>query len=246
MKLARHANIFGQFSLEFDIASIRQLGGLPVTYLPMPRECGLAEDVGFFLALGVSMLRNELLVEEMHFSDPDLARIFPPEITASDRRWIEDWNDDNPFDAPMNSEGFLKRKHRSLKLNLNTLNHFLSICYPTERRPTDEALQYFRQREWRIVPHLLPQSCCVQPTYSQAAKLVSMDSKFFGRSLGEHSNSTASRVVDSCLFFKGVGSRSLVTFVRRVFAPHDCVTEVKSLIAAVNPEIEVVPFEKGV
>lgn len=199
-----HASRFGAFAIEFDSEKLRQLGALPVLYLPRQRAMGSADDVGLRVLSHLTTLKTFLLE----------GRSGPP--TSLGRRLIEEMTREHPACA---------------NIRLESIRRVIGQFYPTERGLDDEDLSYFRQREWRVMSDLMPDGACRPLTNQEARNLHNIDHRFFADNGWTLDDPRFARPRTSyCLFVEHIEGERVFSFVRRVVCPMDSVTRVKELV----------------
>ena len=253
-ELAGHAERFGHFSLEFEIFSVRQLGAVPVFYVPQPiAEATDGSLVGAALVAIASDMRavmerisalhevlhgqmpvnKELNVKFGFFNNPDGVRDFLIDRDEAKNLLAAIGNEVTPWN--------------NLAVGANAL---LAFFHPTDNKKTDVALEYYREREWRIAAGLFIRGSGDQPdtnllrvlSASERQRLLAIDEEFFSRrvqtGLGE------ADTLDETLVLPGLRSTSIMQMVRRVIVPAIAVSEVVELLSDLRNPPPVVGLEE--
>jgi hypothetical protein len=161
-ELADHAAIFGPFSLAFDIDRLRNAGLTPVIYAPQGFGLGTMSQISSFCVKAAWHTRYilERLQELKNICDPaksmDLfghplsptAQINLTNVDAIGKPVAEYPVPAANIDSVMKYIGF---RNIPFDHSIGMLSVFLNIFYPTDNSHTSELLEYYRQREWRLI-----------------------------------------------------------------------------------------------
>ena len=153
-ELPGHAEKFGHFSLEFEIDTVRRLGAMPVFYVPQPTsEATDGSLIGSALVAIATDLRAVVqrmagLNEILHGSMPVAKKLgFDAGFTGSpDNRghFTIDRDEAKNFLAAI---GHAVTPWGELRAGTDAL---LNFFHPTDNQKADQALEYYREREWRV------------------------------------------------------------------------------------------------
>jgi hypothetical protein len=204
-ELASHAKVFGPFVVQFSISLLRQVGVLPVIYVPQ-----MVKGDRLFSSFGpviVWMLENARhTMDQLHnlsvISDPakalEWARKTNPEVKSVDpnckinlRNTTETAETDKNFEVDASVVkgilDYLGYKTAPFELMRGTLAAAQTLFYPTDDPIHDQELAYYRQREWRLIPGLSAegQSQTRPPTETEKALLLGLDERFWSRELSD-------------------------------------------------------------
>jgi hypothetical protein len=251
-QLARHAREFGPFSLEFDIETLKELGAIPVFYVPQGVEKKHAGGLGATMVMHViDAMRMTDRIAQMQA----ILESVPPDRA---RQIITIPTDSGPvlFDLDVKEA---RETLRAVALALappDSLSRFLegtlNFFYPDGR--TNAALQYYRQREWRMGGNVAirDEEMMCRPSEQMIARLLALDADFFGRpfpppnvvmsNVSWH-NATQQRLVDDSWVFPGIGDKRILQFVRRVIAPAKAVEATRAILTNVANPPPVVSLE---
>jgi hypothetical protein len=222
-ELSDHSKTFGPFALEFTIQDLRELGGIPVFYVPYN-----SESVQGFNSIG------QLLVMRISEIQQFLARA----------RTIKQANDGEWANAGYKEAvGRLSHGLPSLEELDFTITALQGLFYPTENLSYTDELAYYRQREWRILENFAinGQWPFRTLTENEITTLKAMDS-FFDKTI-DHPPTGGGRVIDRCRFFTELLNKPVLDRLRRIVAPGECLAEAKRLVASVDRDVEVVALE---
>ncbi len=171
-ELSQHSKVFGPFSVGFSISFLRQLGALPVIYVPqMLRGDRLFSSFGPMMVWMFEMVRHTL--DQLHtlsqLADPksclEITQKTNPEAVSVDPNYklnltntTADGSVDQIFEIEAKSvKGFLNYlnyKTAPFKFMRGAISAAQTLFYPTDHKNSDDLLSYYRQREWRIIPGL--------------------------------------------------------------------------------------------
>jgi hypothetical protein len=233
-ELPQHAAKFGQFALEFEIDTLRQLGAFPVLYVPQPINAADASSVGIALLAIIQdayavVSRLAVLdgilpsaVENIsydvgHAGSPDSRRVFT--INRDEAKNI------------LSAIGYGVTPWGHLEGGLSALNNFF---YPTDNIKHDRALEYYRQREWRITGNFYVNGTQMlrELTPLEKAQLLEIDKDFF-----EGKIQTDSGLVDrlsQLLVYPGLNDMRMIEKARRVIVPAKAVDCVAGILAELD------------
>jgi hypothetical protein len=253
-ELAGHAERFGRFSLEFEIETVRQLGAMPVFYVPQPTsEATDGSLVGSALvAIATDMRavieRMATLNEVLHGQVPvnpkfdfDVGFVGSP---AGRGQYTIDRDEAKNFLAAI---GHAVTPWSDLRAGADAL---LNFFHPTDNKTTDAALEYYREREWRIACGLRLKGRDGQPdidllrvlTAQERRRLLEIDQEFFSRKV--KTGMGEADTLDQALVLPGLHSRRIIQMVRRVIAPASTVKDVAALLSDLDHPPPVIALEE--
>jgi hypothetical protein len=122
----------------------------------------------------------------------------------------------------------------------NYLEGALNLFYPADGR-NDEALQYYRQREWRVFGSyaINGKGAMCLPPEEMITRLLELDKCFFDRPFPPNgqvisnitiNDSSQKRLVDWVNVLPGLGERRMLELARRVVVPDEAVEQVKTVL----------------
>ncbi len=250
-ELPGHARDFGPFALEFEIDALKRLGAIPVAYVPQS-----AADAG---GLGGTLVNH--VIDAMRLTDRmsqlvDILRKAPPEAS---RVPITIPTNDGPvlFDLDIQEA---RETLRALGYKLappeqqaSFLEGGLNYYYPADGR-RNEALLYYRQREWRIAGNIAinNQEMMRRLSDTMIARLLALDIDFFGRELPPRNevisnvslhNEPPQRLVDWCWVFQEFGGRRALQWARRVMVPEAALDDARRILSGLAEPPPLVALE---
>lgn len=218
-RLARHAETFGSFSLEFEGTVIRNFGALPAVYFSGRLPNGeLLNDSG------------ETLARHLLETYRDLKRLW-------------DLKDRGTTRQIKLANTVLKKIHPSriqIQKLYFALQALLNLYYPTDDQKWTGALHYYHQREWKIIPNFAYKNTWHYKalTKTQRSELLKLNPKFFNAKLNGKPR------VDLCSCFYDVGEKNIIESIRRIIVPDDALKEARRLVATHGRKIKVIPASR--
>lgn len=118
-----------------------------------------------------------------------------------------------------------------------TLQALMNLYYPTDDSGVT-ALQYFRQREWRIFPNVAHNGQWLFPDLTSDEKDVvrAVNPTFWNQPLG------GKQLVDFCLKYDEVDRRRIVREAKRIIVPDKFVDAVERIVAETKTTLTVTPL----
>jgi hypothetical protein len=246
-ELPGHAREFGHFSLEFKVAIVRQLGGIPVFYVPRPdKAAGTSlEDLGSILVIQLMDARN--LVNHI----AHLMNIFDTQQVAEhldvNVNYIENPSNQGQFTlASAEAKKTLQAVTHGVtppSMLAEGINGMLNLFYPADDLHHNQALAYYRQREWRITGNLAlhGQNIMRSPEQNEIVGLQNVDAEFFGRELNAPLGKV--QLLNECLVYPGLGGKRMMELVNRVIVPAKAVENAKAILKDLNQPPPIVSLE---
>jgi hypothetical protein len=245
-ELARHSEDFGHFTLEFKIETLKQLGAMPVFYIPR------ADDGAG--SLGNTMVMQ--IIDAMRLIDR-IARVLPSleQAPAGPLKVTSGMTDNEKIYSlnPSRAKATLACIGHALAppdMIRNFLEGTLNLFYPADGRD-DEALQYYRQREWRIFSGYAINGTEVMhpPSEDMICRLLELDKCFFDRPFPPNGQvmsnvtidaSSQKRLVDWVYVLPGLGERRILELARRVVVPDEAIAQVKAVLSQLTSPPQIV------
>ncbi|MBL9187468.1 MAG: hypothetical protein JNK23_08335 [Opitutaceae bacterium] len=214
-EVSGHAEDFGEFALEFDGKALRAFGALPAVYF-----AGRLPDGEFFNESGQMLARQLLEAHQVLGEIWDRSR----NGTADERQMLQ---------------SILRRDHRA---NLPPeelyfcLQALCNLSYPTDDPKWTGPLEYYHQREWKIVPNLAFAGVWHYRTLEDVEKeeLIASNREFFEKPMG------GKRQIDFCSYFHDVGGKNIIDFARRVIAPEPVLEKAREIVHTRKATLDVV------
>lgn len=224
--LPGHSQTFGPFALVYDIDDLRQLGALPVFYIPLTQGnanlSGLAAELlgGFADAAAyvkvLAAMRNWLAGHEtVGLSYRGREVQLNPDQSRLIRDLIDILGD------------YVTADVQTTQLRLSVLS---SCFYPTENPKYTEPLHYYRQREWRLIAAFLTvngQTVAEKVTTNQVEQLLEIDPDFFSKKLVFYERSSQvnaleeDSIANRCYFFKELGIINVLAKAKALIIPDE-------------------------
>lgn len=241
-ELAEHSEHFGGFSIEFDVRTFRQLGGIPVFYLPRATE----DDVGLE-SLAAALLSR---IGEIQILLNRLAELANLVATAEDKsQLLVVRKNEQQLHTRCSLGGaediirMLTHDAQGVDILRNALRALSAFFYPAEDFRYTGLLAYYRQREWRFIANMSKHGHDLDRdlTDEEKANLIALDGDFFGRTM-EFFTGTYRRV-DQCRIFSELAGKRLLQYARRIIVPADTITATIKLLGDSN-HVPVVSLEE--
>lgn len=238
-EVVNHSEMFGKFALEIEISVFRQLGGIPVFYLPRPSEedKGLESLASALLSrIGeIQVLLNRLgELEELVKNTPDKNQILTLVKNTKVLGSIQ-----CSIGGAESLISYLSYGSQPITILRNALRALSGFFYPTEDLHYTGALAYYRQREWRIIANMskLGKELTRNPTAEEKERLIKVDNEFFNREIELHTGKY--KQVDQCQIFDSLEGKPIIEFVRRVIVPSKARELATEILSSENDPIVV-------
>lgn len=243
LELPRHAEEFGSFALEFEIAALKSLHALPVFYIPR----GGKETSSLGQTLVIQLTDAMCLIDRM-------ARV---------KQFIDDRGTESVRENFM--FGFDDRKERysldlaETKRVIDGVSHavtplhdlslalegMLNMFYFADADETrdNNALKYYRQREWRIAGNIGSMGRDLMGLAPEALKnrLMEIDSDFYSRPFPDpqlrlsnpslNGRIPGDRRIDWVYVYQGIDERHIIGCARRILVPRTLLDIAKRIVA---------------
>ncbi len=234
-ELRSHAESFGSYALEFTTDAARELGAIPVFYVPSsdPPQGLNATGPSMMHRLG-EVLEVLDLCERLLEANPEQAG---RQILVNNELY------QHPIGAAQEWVRLLfKGKNTPTEL-ANWLYAFLGHFYPTENLRYTPILHYYRQREWRISGRLqhVEGGGVVPAPRALRKSLLAIDREFFTRRIPVGGRRSCS---SRCLHYPELLGRRLFDYVNRVICPKARALTVTKLLRSRNVNTPVIPLEE--
>ncbi len=243
-QLEEHGKTFGPFSLEFRVDALRQLGALPVIYVPQRlKEDRRFSTVGETIVTEIGDIKYTInqLHQLSQLTDPNylLTKIAPGATHVADDCSLTLQNTDTAnkviasYQVPLKHIkdilSYIGYRNAPFDLMIGVLSHVQSLFYPTDDEIHDKQLEYYRQREWRLVAGFAlegkPQSRPL--TDFEKHSLLSIDNKFWSKEVSD-GNASIGRVNDACVIDRFEGKR-ITEAISAVVVPTEAYDEAKGV-----------------
>src|ERR1022692_397234 len=233
--LPEHGRHFGRFAIEFDLAALRGLGAVPVSYIPQTiGELG-ASAVGATLVAGLFDARYTMdplpaLRDPVMQLDTGRFQGMPvlPECTLNLQNTDSSGAVVHSYTVPRpvlkNVLDYLGFQNAPFGLVRGALNAMLSLFYPADDDVNDTILGYYRQREWRIVSGIQMGHVALSGklTPQESREVSGIDHGFWDRTLSIRfpaSHARTFRRIDEAESVSKLGTRHVRELIRSVIVP---------------------------
>ena len=244
-ELKGHAEKFGHFALEFEIDVVRRLGAMPVFYVPQPTsQSGDGSAIGTgLLAIAMDM---RVVIQRMAALDKILHGSTPV---------LEKFNFQTGFVGSPEGQGSFKIDRDEAKNFLAAIGHavtpwealsegsiaLLNFFHPTDNEKVEKALDYYREREWRIACGFRvnnPDGSYVDvmhvPTPAERQRFLEIDREFFSRQIP--TGVGIADTLDQALVLPGLRGKRLIEMARRIIVPVEAVADATRVLSVLeNP-----------
>lgn len=242
-RLQEHATTFGPFAFEYSVEKLRSLGGVPVFYLPYARETDMGfEGIGGALMARLSEIQK-LLTRLFELDDLIQRTQNKNELLNITHNRIEVAQTRCTAGAAADLINFLTYGMQPPSQLLNAIRGLSGFFYPTEDQNFTRILDYYHQREWRIIGNMIKKGkeSTRSLRESEIEKLKEIDNEFFGHKLdfptGVHNRAEQS------LIFHEVANKHVLHFARRLIVPEKALEKASQIIGDFNKNLEVVSLE---
>jgi hypothetical protein len=251
-ELPKHAQKFGHFALEFEIDTIRQLGAVPVYYVPQPT--GEAADGSHVAtALFAVVMDANAVVSRLTALSQCLDGPTPvPERFQFDVGFARNSGERAVFsisrDEAKNILAAIGHQVTPWADFSAGTNALLNFFHPTDDVKHDKMLDYYREREWRIacnfamtqtdgsrVGVLLPVTQAIRE------RCLGIDAEFFGRKILTDMGEVDT--LDRVLVHPGLNGVPLITMARRVIVPTEALDQTTQILSALDHPPKVVAMD---
>lgn len=243
-ELPRHAEEFGHFALEFEVDTLKNLGALPVFYIPKWSVSSLASSLGQTLV--IQMIDAMCLIDRI----ARVKQFIESTATGGSRQNFE--------------FGFDKKKVFSLDISetqrgiegvtfgmtppemlSNALEGVMNFFYSADADDSiiNNSLKYYRQREWRIAGNLgmHDRELMGLPSEALIDRLLALDSDFFGRIFPPKGMTLTNpslvnrafgpRLIDWTYVYQGIDDRHIIGAASRVIVPRSAVDAARDILS---------------
>lgn len=242
-ELPTHSKRFGPFALEFDISKLREIGALPVIYIPQSTRAGGLSAIGSVLAMELHHVEATIrLLEGLRVNtdegailaaNPNAKSIAPDcvvNLTSIDDRGVPVKERPVPIAMVRAVLDHIGYKNAPFAEMMHALNYTKGLFYPTDDQTSDEVLAYYRQREWRIGPGMTVAGVVQSRPLSndEKEKILRVDTNFWSRVTGKPPR----RRIDSAQAISLFNGGPLHEAISRVTVPDSVREEAKKLFGA--------------
>lgn len=239
-ELPSHQASFGQFALEFEIPTLRYLGAIPTFYIPT----GKTTDIG------LEHLANSLLCRIGEIQN------ILNRFAELDQLVKQTNNENKVLDVAMNGKpigstrctmggaedliNFLTYGGQPIEIQRNALRAISQFFYPTENLEYTGELDYYRQREWKIIGNMqqLGKELTSKLESSTINRLLDIDKGFFSKELEFRTGK--SKIYEQCLLFKEYNNKRIIEYVNRIYVPNIVKDQVEKLLLEIPNQPKII------
>jgi hypothetical protein len=250
-EIEAHSSVFGAYSLELEVNSLREAGAFPVLYFPQPTGSASSRGLDEFATNLVHQIRDAvtLLKETQDTFD---------KITKADAEGLqylltEELESGARIDVY--TAKYILSHLVGEKGNLNDVALYLdamtNLFYHTDSaRPWCYSggpdLAYYQQMEWRISSGLRTEGTTIDQPLSQAEYRRLAIEPFFAKNVLDKRDGQRKPRIEFTRSIKFLNGSSFVGAIKRIWVPDVCAAEVKSLLSELGLQTPVayVPYEK--
>lgn len=238
-ELVQHSEYFGTFSLEFEIADLREMGAIPVFYVPL----GASGTEGAAAALLSRLGEAQIIMDRLQA----LKTLTETSDASETIRIIR--KQSNPEQTRCTIGGtadliqYLEHGLQPIEALASAIRVLFGFFYPVENLEKTEPLYYYRQREWRIVANIILNGVALtqKPSKEEQEALQSLDPSFFGREFDFPTGRDKS--ASQCQFYKSHQGVEIHHTVRRLIVPEAALLEVQSMLQRKGISLTVATLE---
>lgn len=210
--LKQHCQIFGRFSIEWNTSILKEIGIMPVMYLPLFDYNG-DDDMKY---VGSKFLYRMINYHEY-------ARVCLKEVEEKREEVFKKGNSEEIKDFE-NDERFFDEMRAFFEGLRN-------MVYPVDNKKYTEENGYYRQREWKLPGNLKFDGVDIveKATYEKQIELLSINPAFFSKKIN-YFGVVYTRAQIS-FFLKKVCNEHILNHANKIIVPSECVKEVENLLA---------------
>jgi len=229
--LLEHSKCFGPFSLEFELSLLRRMGAMPVIYLA-PIIGSKTEFGGCSISLLHRLTEIHSLMRRMNelkqcCSNSSIQNPLRFKAGPSDEELTVRASNDGVLDVI----SLLERGIRDADMLRASIDSLVGLMYPSENS-TDELLEYFQEREWRItnsfVHSITGKGIGADLSVEHKEKLKSQNPLYFNKQI--EMKSGPGLLIDSCNVISEFVGKPIIDLCTRVIVPDSELEKVKKLL----------------
>ena len=239
-ELGAHAKKFGPFAIEWDIEQLRRLGIVPVFYVPQPLEnIPGASAIGMALVVQLSDAQGtmDILTKLQAASEANQDNI-PLNITNDVGNVVQTYN--IPAANLRDILTFLNYKCSPFDMMSGILIGVSNLFYPTDNLHRGKLLDYYRQREWRLIGNISMggQAMSRKPQNEEIKIIRETNPEFWNKKISDGKREF-DRHTETLVYPDFEGKHILAT-ARRVIVPQNAKKQTTALLKDAGIDIPVV------
>ncbi|MCL2480699.1 MAG: hypothetical protein FWF38_03200 [Spirochaetaceae bacterium] len=236
-KLKEHADVYGDFHLEFTDENAYGIGAMPVIHIPKSPYTVKDEPTSLWhLASSFIHLLGDLktiayMLEYLDKATIKFAHekeiIINSETGLAKRVSIAQLRDtlELIFEGTIDTHDEKKRNKEFEKIQ-GTIQGLCSLLYFTDYLKENgeyEYLYHFWVREWRIVQGMSinGKKQDRELTQKEQETIKAIDPHFFGRKLDFQNNGTKPCIIDLCRLLPSINDKPIQNFINQIHVPYD-------------------------
>jgi hypothetical protein len=254
LELPQHAEKFGHFALEFEIDTVRRLGAVPVFYVPQPTSEAAVDGSAVGTALLAIAMDSHVVIQRMAYLD----QLFKGSTPVAEQF---DWKPE--FARSPDGRDNYRLNRDEAKNFIAAIGHavtpwdnlrdgafaLLNFFHPTDNIKQDKALEYYREREWRIACGFriknsdgLHVDVLHVPTRSERQRFLEIDREFFQRKISTDTGMV--ETLNQALVHPGLNGKRLIEMVRRVVAPAEAVDRAAKILGVLDNPPQIISMNE--
>lgn len=242
-ELSDHTSYFGPFALEYELITLREMGAMPVMYIP-----NLINPGGGYSGIGVSLVNR---LHEIGILLERLQRLYTDAQGYPNKEHYVRLNNPSAgnqgiinctFGALIDLISTLEQGNRDIDILKNSLRAVANLMYLTDEPTTDELLKHYREREWRITGDFSRNGKPIAQDLTEEDKnyLTELDPIFLKQI---EMRDGEIRYVDACYTIKTYEGAFVLKFAKRLVAPQACISETTAILKHNDFDLEVSSLE---
>jgi hypothetical protein len=244
-EVQEHGKKFGPYALELRVNDLRRLGALPVMYIPQHlKDDRKLSTVGATVVAELADIKYTIsqLHQLSQLTDPSylLSSVAKGSAASVVEDCVLNLQNTDPlnkvvasYQVPLkNVKDFLSYigyRNAPFELMVGVLSFVQSLFYPTDDEIHDTLLEYYRQREWRLVSGLAIGRAqqCRQLTEGEKKMLVSLDTRFWTEEVSDDRGSF--RRIDDAVVIHEFEGKHITHVISRIIVPPEAVEKASAI-----------------
>lgn len=259
LELPGHCRQFGPLALAFDIGGLRKVGAMPVSYAPQGQGGDALGQLATFVVRGAYHTNYILqrLRDLKNGSDPAFIQAqaaamgvgVAPNVNLTLNNADANGNIVAQYQVPADHVRHVFEhvgyNNIPLEHSLAVMDILLNVFGPTDNTVNGAAMEYYRQREWRLIGAKIAvngRSLCRDLTVQERARLLQIDQGFWSRVISFDGVMTAREA--KALLYSPRDNWSPLEIVTAVYTPKGTEKRVRATMGDAIPVIGYRPVRK--
>ena len=240
-ELVQHAEVFGEFALEFEIATLRRMGAIPVSITP------LFPSVGALDGISAAMLARLGEVQEVLTRLEGLKRSIANHHDAETISITRNGQIVKPIRCTVGGAkdllSMMETEIQPIESLVASIRGLCGYFYPVENLSYTDELAYYRQREWRVVGNMVHYGLAITeaPTDEDIQALLDIDNSFFGREIEFPTG--VQTMARQTQFYRSFLQRPIHLAISRVIVPEKALAQARSLFEERGIDLKLIALE---